>query len=703
MKGFVTISTSSPAKRRWRPPAAVVLVLVFFSLLVPLDFLFGLHRRFPAGESAFRSASVPFLVSLDLLSDRTLWSSVLADPIGPESLELRIQIVRRDLQCYSSDDRPPSEIAFRHLGHLDGFNTFPQGETSKIKKLVRRFGSSLSKNASGNPRSKQGEIFNNKPINNSNQQLAVVGKVLPVPSDSLPISIMELGGTDGKKSNTKDQKVEEVRNFCQLELGSYCLWSIENKKVMKDSMVRKLKDQLFVARAYYPSLVKLHGQQNLSYDLKQNIQEHEHMLSDTIIDADLPRSIESLSIESMPSCCAMLGKVLVIHYVKKNIHKMKLTIAKVKACAVDCNNVHKKLSQIVDLTEDEANFHMKQSAFLYHLGVQTMPKSFHCLSMRLTVESFKLSTGFKNSHSNKLEVPKVMHYVIFSKNMIAAAVTINSTVMNSEVNQNMVFHVVTDAQNYYAMKLWFARNSYRDAEIIVINLEQLNLGDHNSGLSKLSFSEEFRVSLYKTSQLEMNTEYITTFGHSHFLLPEIFKNLKKVIVLDDDVVVQRDLSSLWNLNLEGKVNAAVESCRLRLGQLKMHLGKNSYDPNSCIWMSGLNVIDLEKWREHNVTDAYFQHLTSIETKNEATLRAAVLPISFLVFQNLVYPLDEKWSFPGLGHNYDINADAMNNAISLHYNGYMKPWLDLGIPKYKEYWKKFLTNDERFMDECNVNL
>ncbi|XP_042427219.1 probable galacturonosyltransferase 7 [Zingiber officinale] len=629
MKGFVTISTSSPAKRRWRPPAAVVLVLVFFSLLVPLDFLFGLHRRFPAG--------------------------------------------------YSSDDRPPSEIAFRHLGHLDGFNSFPQGETSKIKKLVRRFGSSLSKNASGNPRSKQGEIFNNKPISNSNQQLAVVRKVLPVPSDSLSISIMKLGGTDGKKSNTKDQKVEEVRNFCQLELGSYCLWSIENKKVMKDSMVRKLKDQLFVARAYYPSLVKLHGQQNLSYDLKQNIQEHEHMLSDAIIDADLPRSV------------------------KKNIHKMKLTIAKVKACAVDCNNVHKKLSQIVDLTEDEANFHMKQSAFLYHLGVQTMPKSFHCLSMRLTVESFKLSTGFKNSHSNKLEVPKVMHYVIFSKNMIAAAVTINSTVMNSEVNQNMVFHVVTDAQNYYAMKLWFARNSYRDAEIIVINLEQLNLGDHNSGLSKLSFSEEFRVSLYKTSQLEMNTEYITTFGHSHFLLPEIFKNLKKVIVLDDDVVVQRDLSSLWNLNLEGKVNAAVESCRLRLGQLKMHLGKNSYDPNSCIWMSGLNVIDLEKWREHNVTDAYFQHLTSIETKNEATLRAAVLPISFLVFQNLVYPLDEKWSFPGLGHNYDINADAMNNAISLHYNGYMKPWLDLGIPKYKEYWKKFLTNDERFMDECNVNL
>lgn len=51
MKSFVAISTTPPAKRRWRAPAAVVLVLVFFSLLVPLDFLLGLHDRFPSGES----------------------------------------------------------------------------------------------------------------------------------------------------------------------------------------------------------------------------------------------------------------------------------------------------------------------------------------------------------------------------------------------------------------------------------------------------------------------------------------------------------------------------------------------------------------------------------------------------------------------------------------------------------------------------
>lgn len=58
---------------------------------------------------------------------------------------------------------------------------------------------------------------------------------------------------------------------------------------MNDSMVKKLKDQLFVARAYYPSITKLQGQEQLAHELKQSIQEYERMLSEATSDADLPR------------------------------------------------------------------------------------------------------------------------------------------------------------------------------------------------------------------------------------------------------------------------------------------------------------------------------------------------------------------------------------------------------------------------------
>lgn len=57
---------------------------------------------------------------------------------------------------------------------------------------------------------------------------------------------------------------------------------------MQDSLVKKLKDQLFVARSYYPSIAKLHSEEKLSLELKQNIQDHERMLSDALVDADLP-------------------------------------------------------------------------------------------------------------------------------------------------------------------------------------------------------------------------------------------------------------------------------------------------------------------------------------------------------------------------------------------------------------------------------
>lgn len=53
-------------------------------------------------------------------------------------------------------------------------------------------------------------------------------------------------------------------------------------------MVKKLKDQLFVARAYYPSIAKLPAQEKLSRELKQNIQELERIFSESTTDADLP-------------------------------------------------------------------------------------------------------------------------------------------------------------------------------------------------------------------------------------------------------------------------------------------------------------------------------------------------------------------------------------------------------------------------------
>lgn len=74
----------------------------------------------------------------------------------------------------------------------------------------------------------------------------------------------------------------------------------------------------------------------------------------------------------------------------------------------------------------------------------------------------------------------------------------------------------------------------------------------------------------------------------------------------------------------------------------------------------------------------------------------------LTFQGLLFALDDSWVLSGLGHNYGITNEEINKAAVLHFNGNMKPWLELGIPKYKSHWRKFLNHENRFLTDCNVN-
>ncbi|KAE8698027.1 putative galacturonosyltransferase 7 [Hibiscus syriacus] len=561
--------------------------------------------------------------------------------------------------------------------HSPGFvplqRNSPSGvRTRHVDNLVRKLGPTLPKEILKHiVHEAKNETSSTNATHKSHQK-----KGIPIP----PQVVMQPPSNKNVRKDSGKAGMESGFNgsveLCELKYGSYCIWQEENREDMKDSTVKKLKDQLFVARAYFPSVAKMPAQNKLSRELKQNIQELERILSESTADADLPPGIQ------------------------KKSARMEAAIARAKSVTADCNNVDKKLRQIFDLTEDEANFHMKQSAFLYQLAVQTMPKSHHCLYMRLTIEYFRYDS-FDKELTEKFSDPTLQHYVIFSSNVIASSVVINSTVMHAKDSTNQVFHVLTDGQNYYAMKYWFLRNTFKDAVVQVLNIEQLILDYTNkTTLSHLNSPLEFRISFHnsrKTPAIHNRTQYISIFSHSHYLLPEVFKNLEKIVVLDDDVVVQQDLSTLWKLNMGQKPMGAVQICPVRLGQLQSYLGRSSFNENSCSWMSGLNVIDLVRWRELGISETYWKLVKKVGVKEESSVLA-----SMLTFQDLIYTLDSEWILSGLGHDYGISIQSIKKAAVLHYNGNMKPWLELGIPKYKAYWKRFLNRKNHFLNECNVN-
>lgn len=94
-------------------------------------------------------------------------------------------------------------------------------------------------------------------------------------------------------------------------------------------------------------------------------------------------------------------------------------------------------------------------------------------------------------------------------------------------------------------------------------------------------------------------------------------------------------------------------------------------------------------------------LHELQKNMEQSVEATVVRGTFLIFQDLIYALDIK-VLSGLGHNYGFSTQALRQADVLHYNGNMKPWLELGILKYKRFWRKFLNLEDEMLSACKVN-
>lgn len=93
---------------------------------------------------------------------------------------------------------------------------------------------------------------------------------------------------------------------------------------------------------------------------------------------------------------------------------------------------------------------------------------------------------------------------------------------------------------------------------------------------------------------------------------------------------------------------------------------------------------------------------SISTQNEnRTLwKLGTLPPGLITFYSTTKPLDKSWHVLGLGYNPTISMEEINNAAVVHFNGNMKPWLDIGMNQFKPLWSKYVDTSLDFIRLCN---
>ncbi|XP_010525353.1 PREDICTED: probable galacturonosyltransferase 15 isoform X1 [Tarenaya hassleriana] len=376
----------------------------------------------------------------------------------------------------------------------------------------------------------------------------------------------------------------------------------------------------------------------------------------------------------------------------------------------------------------------KQHELIYwHLASHGIPKSLHCLTLRLT-EEYSVNAMARSrlpppEFVSRLTDPSLHHVVMLTDNILAASVVISSTIENAVNPEKFVFHIVTDKKTYTPMHAWFAINSVSSPVVEVKGLHQFDWPEevnmrvkemleihrliwrrHYKNLKEDGFSS---MEGNEQSLQALSPSCLSLLNHLRIYIPKLFPDLNKIVLLDDDVVVQRDISSLWEMGLNGKVVGAVvdswcgdNCCPGRTYKdyfnFSHPLISSSFIPDHCAWLSGMNVFDLEAWRHTNITESYFMSLRISQSSGLQLWRPGALPPALLAFKDFVYPLDPSWHVAGLGsRSIETPKEVIESAAVLHFSNPAKPWLEISNTEVRSLWYRHVNSSDSFIRKCKI--
>lgn len=252
-------------------------------------------------------------------------------------------------------------------------------------------------------------------------------------------------------------------------------------------------------------------------------------------------------------------------------------------------------------------------------------------------------------------------FAINDKYVKQLTTTITSILENSNNNNTYEFHIMNyDISEVNKNIIISYVSKYKNSRI--------NFIDMNSILANLNL-EQFM-------SRRDNYKYISIETYFRFFIPEIFKNYDKVIYLDADLIVLRDIADLFAEKIDEYYCAAVvdkfmenslKSDANKTSQYK-HLSYRQYfktilnKKNDLYFNAGVLLLNVKKLIEDNISDKlwnFVKEKSPLEFQDQDALNS--------ICEEKVKYIDIKWNI------LKRKNDNVTSAFIYHFIGPEKPW------------------------------
>lgn len=180
---------------------------------------------------------------------------------------------------------------------------------------------------------------------------------------------------------------------------------------------------------------------------------------------------------------------------------------------------------------------------------------------------------------------------------------------------------------------------------------------------------------YFSMMIKVDERHLSISTYGRLFISELLPSeIEKVLYLDCDIIVCKDLGELYSYHLDEKILGGIDDCKSKKYRWVLGLSDNANYINA-----GVLLIDLKRWRhegcEKKLVDYIQAHNGIVHFEDQGAINAVlnsqikILPLKFNVMTHLYdMSFNELMSFrkPVVQYNNDDIEEAKKNPIIIHY-------------------------------------